>query len=250
MNYSSAFVMATLVVLALSVPVAGQQKATEVELSYNTGLAHLREGRAEQAIAAFKQAVKGDPKNPYAHKGLGLAYMMRQQYPQAIESFNKALEINPYFVDVRNDLGTALMLSGRHDEARKQFTQAYDDPTNPTPEITAYNIGECFLKQMDYQKALDWFKLSAQRNKYLMLAHLGIADVYAATNRVEDAIAELESAQAINADDLSIALALGEAYYRAGRFGEARGKLERIVKQDPRGQSGLRAAKLLLNFPK
>jgi Tfp pilus assembly protein PilF len=250
MNYSSVVGLVTVALLALNGPVIAQQKGTEGELQFETGLTHLRERRAEQAIGAFKLAVKADPKNPYAYKGLGLAYMMRQLYPQAIESFKKALEINPYYVDVRNDLGTALMLAGKHDEARRQFAQAYDDPTNPTPEITAYNIGESFLKQKDYQKALDWFKVSAQRNKTHMLAYLGAADVYAATDRLAEAITQLEAAQAINADDLAVTLAIGEAYYRVGRFGEARGKLEQVVKRDASGEQGRRAAKLLLNFPK
>jgi Tfp pilus assembly protein PilF len=250
MNYSKLFGLVTLALLGLNVPVLAQQKANEAELEFAAGLSHLREGRAGQAIEAFKEAVKRDPKSPYAQKGLGVAYMLQQRYPQAIDCFRKALEMNPYYVDVRNDLGTALMLAGKYDEARRQLTQAYEEPTNPTPEMTAYNIGQSFLKQKDYEKALDWFKTSTQRNNRYVLAQLSAADVYASTNRMNEAIAQLEAALATNPNDPLVILAAGEAYYRVGRFVEARAKLEQVAKQDPTGPSGRRAVDFLHNFPK
>jgi uncharacterized protein HemY len=44
-------------------------------------------------------------------------------------------------------------------------------------------------------------------------------------------------------------LSLGRAYLEVGRFKEARGELEAVVKKDPVGASGRRAAELLKNVP-
>jgi Flp pilus assembly protein TadD len=63
-------------VMAAPAPVAhAQGKAgSEAEITFNLGLTHLREGRLEEAIEAFKKAIKQDGKNPYIYKGLGVAY--------------------------------------------------------------------------------------------------------------------------------------------------------------------------------
>jgi hypothetical protein len=45
-------------------------------------------------------------------------------------------------------------------------------------------------------------------------------------------------------------VALGEAYYRAGRFDEAKPRLETVAAKDPGGPAGRRAAELLQKFPK
>ena len=118
-----------------------QKAAGDPEARFNAGLNHLREGRAELAVEEFKKAVHEDDKNPYFHKGLGQAYARQRKFKEAVEAFRKALELNPYYVDVRNDLGTALILSGKRDEGKKEFLTAFDDPTNPTPEISARNLG-------------------------------------------------------------------------------------------------------------
>src|SRR5256885_17088329 len=99
-------------VLALGASIAlAQTKGTDSEASFNAGLAHLRENRPALALEQFKKAVKEDPKNAYAYKGLGLTYAQLGKLSDAVASFRKALELNPYYVDVRNDLGSALVLS-------------------------------------------------------------------------------------------------------------------------------------------
>ena len=43
---------------------------------------------------------------------------------------------------------------------------------------------------------------------------------------------------------------LGEAYYRAGRFTEAKARLEEAARRDPVGASGRRATELLKHLPR
>ena len=62
--------------LAAAVPAAAQEQGqgqSQGEASFNTGLTHLRDGRADLAVEEFQSAVKADPKNPYFHKALGLS---------------------------------------------------------------------------------------------------------------------------------------------------------------------------------
>ncbi len=158
--------------------------------------------------------------------------------------------MNPYYVDVRNDLGSALLVEGKREEGKKELLTAFNDPTNPNPEQTARNLGQAYLDEKDYKQALSWFQTSVQKDAKYPLAYLGIGDALAAMGRLDEAIRQLEAGTKQLPKDTSLALALGEAYYRAGRFGEARQTLQTVAGEDPTGADGRRAAELLSKFPK
>ena len=224
-------------------------QSADGEARFSTGLMHLREGRLDLAIDEFKKAVKADPKNPYFEKGLGQAYAAKRRWNDAIESFRRALELNPYYVDVRNDLGTALILAGQREAGRKEFLTAFGDPTNPTPEISARNLGQAYYEEKNYVEAASWFRTSVGRNKSYADAYLGLADALTASGRPEDALVQLESGAKEIPDDADVMVALGQAYLKAGRFTEARAKLEAAVRKDPASAAGRRATQLLKDVP-
>jgi len=240
-------VAGSLVALVLTVTPATAQ---EGEVSFNAGLGHLRDGRADLAIEAFEDAIDEDGENPYFHKGLGLAYMRANRLKDAIKSFEKAIDLNPYYVDVRNDLGTALVLSGKREEGKAEFLKAFNDAQNPTPEISAHNLGQAFFEEQNYQQALSWFRTSAQRNERYPGSHIGIAHTLFAMGQTEQGIAQLELGLEQLPKETELLLALGEACYEVGRFGEARQKLEAVAASDPAGPFGRRALELLGKFPK
>lgn len=237
----------------------GQTKSSG-ETRFEAGLAHLREGRIELALEELKAAVKADPKSPYFQKGLGVAWgrmadrcrdekCRERALKEAVEAARKAIELNPYYVDARNDLGTALLRSGKREEGRKELVAAFGDPTNPAPALTARNLGQSYFEERNYAEALNWFQTSVARDKNYVDGWLGIADTLFAQNRAEEAIRHLEAALQALPDDLAILGGLGEAFYRAGRFAEARPRLETVAAKDPIGPAGRRAAELLKKFP-
>jgi tetratricopeptide (TPR) repeat protein len=245
------------------------QSPPQAETRFSTGVMHLREGRVDLALEEFKRAVKEDDKNPYFQKGLGLAYAAKaskerekraagsapsreetEAWKDALACFRKALELNPYYVDVRNDLAAALIGSGDREGGKAEFLGAFSEPTNPTPEISARNLGQAFLEEKNYPEAINWFRASLNRNKKYSDPYLGIADALLASDRLEEAVAQLEAGVAEVPEDPTLLLALGQALYKAGRFGEARARLEEVVRKDPAGPAGRSAADQLKALPK
>jgi Tfp pilus assembly protein PilF len=242
--------LAWLFLAASGASLFAQSFNTEAEARFNVGLQHIREGRYDLAIDTIKQAIKSDPKNAFFYTGLGTAYQAKKKYAEAIEAYRKALEINPFYVDVKNHLGTAYILSGKRDEGKKEFIALFSDPTNPTPEITARNLGQAYLEEKNYAEALNWFRTSITRSKNYVDPYLGSADAFLGMGRLEDAIQTLEAGCKDMPDDPQLNLALGQAYFQAGRFSEARQKLEAASRREPNGPAGRQAAELLKNFPK
>jgi Flp pilus assembly protein TadD len=239
----------TMAALLPALPASAQSSA-EAEMRFSTGVMHLREGRVDLALEEFKKAVKEDGKNPYFQKGLGLAYSAKRDWKSAIAAFRRALELNPYYVDVRNDLAAALIGSGDREAGKKEFLTAYSDPTNPTPEISARNLGQAYFEDRNYPEAVNWYRTSLNRNKDYTDAYLGLADALQASGRSEEAVVQLQAAVTQIPTDASLQLALGQALFRAGRFAEARTRLEEVVRKDPAGALGRAAADQLKSVPK
>jgi len=242
--------LAVLLAACAAARTAAAQSSADAEQRFSTGIMHLREGRVDLAVDELKKAVKQDPKSPYFQKGLGLAYAAKRQWKDAIECFRKALELNPYYVDVRNDLGAALIGSGDREGGKKEFLAAYSDPTNPTPEISARNLGEAYLQEKNNAEAATWFKTSIGRNKGYPAAYIGLAESLLGMGRLDEAIGELQQGVQEAPADAELILAYGQALAKGGRFAEARAQLEDAVKKDPAGAAGRAAAEQLKALPR
>jgi Flp pilus assembly protein TadD len=237
-----------LALLALPTTVV-PQGSPEGESHFNSGVTHLREGRMDLALTSFERAVDADPENPYFRKGLGQAYAAKRDWKDAIKQFRKALELNPYFVDVRNDLGTALILAGKREEGKAEFITAYGDAVNPTPEVSARNLGQAFLDEKNYTEAIGWYRTAVGRNKAYPDPYMGLATALIATDRLEEAVVLLESGVEAAPENPGLRLALGQVYFRAGRFSDSRTALEEAMRKDPSGPVGQAAAAGLAELP-
>ena len=242
---------------------AASQSSPEGELAFNTGLTHLREGRTELAIDAFKKAVEADAKSPYFYKALGVAYLQYadrcptsdkkcrdSRLDEAVSAARKALELNPYYTDARNDLGAALLAMGHREQGRQELLHAYEDPMNPTPELSARNLGQAYFEEKNYPQAESWFQTAVRRNPSYVDAQIGLADALVAQNRQREAMAQLEGAANEAPGSPALLLALGQVYLSAGRFEAARARLEEAAAKDPGGPAGRRAAELLRSVPR
>jgi Tfp pilus assembly protein PilF len=226
------------------------QGPPDAETSFNSGLQHLRENRPEMALEELKKAVKQDDKNPYFQKALGLAYSQLRKYDEAIAAFRRALAIEPYYVDVHNDLGAALVLSGKRNEGRAEWIAAYNEPTNPTPDMSARNLGQSYLEESNFQEAANWFRSSIGKNPKQLDAYTGLAAALAGLQRPEEAVPVLEAALKEVPGDPKLLLALGDMLYRTGRFNEARARLDEVIKKTPGSPEGRRASEMLKHFPR
>lgn len=240
--------LAALVLWAAAAPAPAQQQ--DGEAHFNSALTHMREGRATLALDEFKKAIRINGKNAYFYKGLGICYMQLRRYPEAVEALRRALQLNPYYVDARNDLGTALLVQGKREEGKAELLAAFNDPTNPTPEISARNLGQAYLEEKRWPDAASWFRSSLARNPQLVDAHLGLADALLAQNRTDEAVRAMEEAVKTVPEEPALLVSLGEAYYRAGRFHDAQARLEEAKAKDKTGAVSRKADALLKQFSK
>jgi TolB-like protein/Flp pilus assembly protein TadD len=159
-------------------------------------------GDGSPAIAIFEELVRRDPVNGSAWNNLGYAYMMFGRHPDAIAALRKSLELEPDAVFTHEVLGEALMFSGDLDAA---------------------------LAEM-------------QREPHDTMRRLGLAFVYAALGRREEAQRLLEEVGREH-PDFSSPVAAG--YARLGMADEAFAWLDRALQERDGGVLEVRTGPLL-----
>lgn len=247
--------------LLIAAPVLAQDP--DAEMRFGAGIRLLRDGFPERALAELQDALKKDPKNAFYLKAVSVAYSQladkckpadsgcrNDNLKKAVEAAEKALLYNPDYVDARNDLGIALLRLGKRTDGKAELARAFADPQCPTPEVTAWNLGQAFFEEKEYAEALTWFQAAQNKNKTLAASYVSIADVLFVLGQGEAAILQLEAGLKATGGNTAVQLSLGDAYLRLGRFQDARSAFEQVIKKDPLGPSGRQAIEKLKGFPR
>jgi tetratricopeptide (TPR) repeat protein len=235
----------------------------DAEIRFGAGVRMLRDGLPERALVEIQEALKKDPNNAFYMKGLSVAYSQladrckpadsgcrNGNLKKAVEAAQKALIANPDYVDARNDLGIALLRLGKRTDGKAELAKAFADPQCPTPEVTAWNLGQAFFEEKEYSEAMTWFQAAQNKNKTLAASYVSIADVLLNMGQQDAAILQLETGMKEAGGNTAVQLALGDAYLKAGRFQDARAAYEGVIKKDPAGASGRQAAMKLKDIQK
>jgi len=78
------------------------------EIYYNRGNAFTKLGWYKRAIVDFNEAIRQKPDYVEAYYNMGTVYGKSNQYPLAIENYNKALSIKPDYAEAYRSLQSAL----------------------------------------------------------------------------------------------------------------------------------------------
>ena len=248
--------------VALAAPVPAQDDAA-AEMRFGAGVRLLRDGFPDRALVEIQEALKKDPDNAFYLKGLSVAYSQladkckpndsgcrNNNLKKAIDAAQKSLIANPDYVDARNDLGIAMLRLGKRTEGKAELAKAFADPQCPTPEVTAWNLGQAFFEEKEYNEAMTWFQAAQNKNKTLAASYVSIADILMILGQPDAAILQLETGVKEAGGNAAVQLALGDAYLAAGRFSDARVVYEAVIKKDPAGPSGRQAAAKLKSIQK
>ena len=94
------------------------------EAHFNMGIALASQGRYEQAVEAYKEAISINPLHAAAHNNMGNALQELASFKRAIESYQAALIVMPQYPDALNNLGNALQQKGQYLEAIEAYQKA------------------------------------------------------------------------------------------------------------------------------
>lgn len=150
---------------------AAKQKE-KAEIHYNLGAEALRQGRAQEALKEFDEALASDPDFAEAHLGRGL--VMEYGYgklDEAEQHYRRALAIRPAFPEAHNNLGQLLARRDRLDEAVREFDAALAGMLYKEPFIARCNKGEALYRLGRHDEGLAEVNACLKLNPRYCLGH-------------------------------------------------------------------------------
>jgi tetratricopeptide (TPR) repeat protein len=102
-----------------------------VEAHYNLGAALSKQGNHKDAIVEYREVLRLSPGDADAHNKLGIALYKQSKFAEAIVEYRKAVYFKPNHANAYNNLGMALREQGKLEEAIKALNLAISlDPNN------------------------------------------------------------------------------------------------------------------------
>lgn len=114
----------------------------------------------DQAIAAYRDAVRLRPDDADAWFNLGVSYGFMLRYPEAIEAYGEAQRLNPKRIDASYNLGNAYSTLKQYDLA----IQSYREALRHKPDhVDAWiNLGVSYGRARQYDEAIKAYRKALQ----------------------------------------------------------------------------------------
>jgi tetratricopeptide (TPR) repeat protein len=121
----------------------------------NLGFALAKQGKIEESITQLLKALQLKPKDNETLSNLGVALLMQNRPDEAIEYLSEAVALNPHFAKAQNNLGVALNRSGRPQEAIEHYAVALQ--LDPDYAEAYNNLGVALASQGRFDEAIKQF---------------------------------------------------------------------------------------------
>jgi len=128
----------------------------------------MEEGKAEEAIERFEEALQLDPGDTRAQYNLGVAYFLQNRHARAADQLRTYLQSVPDDPDACYYLGLALLGIGRPGEAAEALAKAVALHPDDAPAHNAYGIA--LAQEKEFTRAAREFetarRLQPEISKY------------------------------------------------------------------------------------
>jgi len=162
----------------------------------------LKLSRTDDAIKAYKQAIRLDPTNDSYHVNLGDIYFSLGRYDEAKSEYNEAVKIDPTSTLNWYSLGQAYMQTGNYAGAE----QAFKTVNAHSPQEATFALGQTYHLMGRYDDAVSELKSAIAMNKDFGYAYFELGSVYADQeefDKAEDQVSILSSIDQSLASQLS-----------------------------------------------
>jgi len=164
--------------------------ATKLAADINAAMALSREGRLDEAVAAYEAVLASAPGVPLVHYNLGATYKRKGDLPKAEAAMRRACELDPAFVDGYVGLATLLAESGKQDQAIEIVRQG--TAANERSGRLQYALGVLAEGKGDAATAMQAFLKAEELEPQNVETQYHLATVALNMNDKAEAVARLE----------------------------------------------------------
>jgi type II secretory pathway predicted ATPase ExeA/tetratricopeptide (TPR) repeat protein len=198
-----------------TLPSADPTAADRLEM----GTSLARSGRFDEAIAAFREALRIEPGYANAYYNLGLSLLETQRPREAADALESAISLSPGDAGAQRALGVALRQSGEQEEAVRALRRAVALDSGDV--LALQHLGRLHRERGELEEAAAAIRNAIRLKPEEPSLYQELGFTLRAEGRLEEAVTALESAVEL---DSNLALAhytLGVTLYELGRRSDA-----------------------------
>lgn len=202
---------------------AMEEEAVSSRAYTERGLSLVKDGRLNEAEAAFRQVLAIRPGNARDHANLGGALARQGRLDEAVASYEEALRLEPEDPWTLNNLALALVDLDDLEAAAKRLEQALQH--DPTYAEAYHSLGLVRGRQGRLDEAIAAYRSALDSNPAMVNAHTNLGTALAQQGRLAKAIQHWRQALEIDRRDLAALYNLSAALIRQRQHSEAIGLL-------------------------
>lgn len=195
------------------------------------GMGEMAQARYREASNSFAKAVIKNAKDPTAHLLFGASLYWEGKVDDAVAEYNEALRLSPGNAMAYQLLGIASGWKGDVAQAQEYFLTA--NRLDPNKADTNMNLGSTYAVEHKLEKALEHFRRAAELAPREPLYHYQLGTLYEALGRDEQAESSFKKALKLFPSYEDAQLSLGALYEKLGRREDSLKYLKKAVKTKP-----------------
>lgn len=220
---------------AASFQIALRDDPSSAEALYGIGSVYLNQQKTAEARESFERALKLRASYPdtlaNSWNNLGLLAARDGRRDEAIGYFQEALKLSPDHLIALNNLGSAYRQQKRWDDARKTYERALE--LRPDDAEANYGLGMVFAQNDDTTRAFDSLQKALKLRPVYPEALNNLGILYLRTQRRDQAVASFEECIRLAPAFEQSYLNLARVYAVEGSPEKARAVLLELLKQHP-----------------
>ncbi|MGD8695130.1 MAG: tetratricopeptide repeat protein [Syntrophobacterales bacterium] len=173
----------------------------------------------QNSITLFQHTLQVTTNNHFAHNNLGVALAQDGRLNEAISHYSEALRLKPGAFEVHNNLANALAAQGSVDEAIQHYFEALR--LEPDYDKAHNNLGNVLAGTGRGEEAIIHYSEAIKINPDYAGAHYNLANALAAQGSVDEAIQHYFEALRILPDWAGAHNNLGVSLEKSGKLKEA-----------------------------
>lgn len=201
----------------------------------NLGVALSEEGRFDESIPYYLQAIKLDNFYSDPWSNLAVAYSVKNEDDRAIGALHEALRIFPNYPEAYNNLGTLHIKKKEYDQAERMLRQAIS--LRSYYGKAWFNLGRMYLEQEKPEEAWTYFKNATQGDLDNAEGFHILGQISMQLKKFPEAVQAFEESMQRGAQGPQVLFSLANAHFMDQKYEPAAAiykELMAIAPQDPR----------------
>src|SRR5574341_787903 len=224
--------------LLTDLPKGNEVSSIRANLLLTLGVLNWRKGDFAKADEQLREALKIATKiednwfEAECFNAIALVKTSMERSDEAIDAYKQAIRLAPDQIFAWNNLGNLCAKIGRNDEAMVAFLKAIE--CNPRDPIGWNGLGNVYTKVGYVDDAIAAYRKSIQHMPTFAQPWNGLGDVYANMGRIDEAIKAYHKAIELNKHYVTPWLRLGILFAKQERFRDAIKAYQRALDLDPK----------------